>query len=294
MQLTKSSLSAAITLALAVPAQPPIVDLNTAPLDGDSDPKAGVSVGGVAYFVATTAFGAELWRSDGASAGAYVLKDMLPSDSGRRGSAAIRDLTVVGNKVFFAASPSGYGAEVWVFDGTPLGTRLGRDILAGYDRSSAVHSLISFRGKLYVVADSGPLGNEPWMISLEVGSRAAAVCDCLRSRLPGHQGLRARDQRLRQSGARKWQLPAVVDRRPTRRPPLWAIRRDRSERFVQQRRVVQRRRDGQGRSLTQSPAAPTSELAGATASTVDRTGSGSRWNSKPLSSSGSGNSVAAK
>ncbi|MEZ5965854.1 MAG: hypothetical protein R3F56_18610 [Planctomycetota bacterium] len=142
----------AMTATVPLPGQSILRDLKLPPgtTDAGLDVQAGVAVGGVAYFAATDRFGQELWRSDGTLAGTRRVKDIRVGNLG----ADIRDLTAVGNRVYFSAFSDGYGRELWVSDGTPAGTRLVLDIDTTFGTSGNPFNLFAFQGKVYFSAGS--------------------------------------------------------------------------------------------------------------------------------------------
>ena len=76
-----------------------------------------------------------------------------------------RDLTSVGNKLFFTAATDGSAdenRELWVSDGTQLGTKVVLDINPG-DPASNPGWLTRLGSDLYFVADDGDHGNELWV-----------------------------------------------------------------------------------------------------------------------------------
>lgn len=97
------------------------------------------------YFTATgNAIG--LWRSDGAEAGTFALKEAGVSNG--PGS-----LAAVGNTLFFVAADEQFGQELWKTTGTPETTTLVRDIVAGPD-SANISDLTAVNGTLLFTADS--------------------------------------------------------------------------------------------------------------------------------------------
>lgn len=122
-----------------------------------SVPTAIVDLGGIAVFVATTAHGRELWRSDGTPAGTYLLRDINPGSR----AANPEQLTVVGNLVFFVATVAGMGTELWRTDGTTAGTFLLRDDAGS--NSGAPLTLAAYGGWLYFDACDAATGcSELW------------------------------------------------------------------------------------------------------------------------------------
>src|SRR5439155_14086160 len=82
---------------------------------------------GALYFVAAGPEGTELWRSDGTPEGTAVFKDIVPG----AGSADVRELTVVGNSLYFTAALSPGGTRgLFKTDGTASGTLL---VKSGFD-----------------------------------------------------------------------------------------------------------------------------------------------------------------
>ena len=83
---------------------------------------------GVAYFVADDGVrGAELWRTDGSTAGTALVADVFPGPTSSR----IGELTVAANgDVFFVADDGVVGTELWRTDGTGGRDRVGARHLA--------------------------------------------------------------------------------------------------------------------------------------------------------------------
>ena len=85
-----------------------------------------VTIGNVAYFNPDHTpdnGGIELWRSDGTAAGTYRVKDIYPGDHGSNA----RDLTVVGNTLYFIADTPAASSRLWKTDGTEAGTVMVQD-----------------------------------------------------------------------------------------------------------------------------------------------------------------------
>ena len=123
----------------------------------------------------------ELWRSNGTARGTVLVKDISPAalwnilyiDGGPR------DLTAVGDRVFFAAiSDTEFNLELWRSDGTRRGTVLVKDI-SREDHpdwiSEGPQELTSFDGKLFFSAarwGESDADREPWRSD---GSRTGTV-----------------------------------------------------------------------------------------------------------------------
>ncbi|HEV7505355.1 MAG TPA: ELWxxDGT repeat protein [Thermoanaerobaculia bacterium] len=86
---------------------------------------------------------------------------------------ALPVFTPVGDRLFFIASDADSGAELWVTDGTPAGTRRVRDIHPG-PASSQPDSLVAAGNRLFFAAEDGEHGRELWESDgTEAGTRLA-------------------------------------------------------------------------------------------------------------------------
>ena len=112
------------------------------------------------YFVASSggSNGAELWVSDGTTAGTMMLKDIY---SGGMGSFPSY-MTVCNGKLFFAATTAANGTELWMTDGTFAGTVMVKDIEPGTGSSSPVNFVVSGTS-LFFKATTTAGGSELWV-----------------------------------------------------------------------------------------------------------------------------------
>lgn len=136
-----------------------------------SDPSRPASIIGNTLFFRniTAASGAELWKTDGTTAGTVIVKDIRP---GTNGSAPV-NFGNIGNKVLFYAGDGVVGRELWSTDGTEAGTVLVKDI--NPDNSSGGTSANSgsdflqgetgvCNGKYFFYANIfNTVGAEPWV-----------------------------------------------------------------------------------------------------------------------------------
>ncbi|HVX51667.1 MAG TPA: ELWxxDGT repeat protein [Chitinophagaceae bacterium] len=78
------------------------------------------NVNGTVFFTTgvDNEYGAELWKTDGTSAGTVMVKDINPGSNGSSPS----NLTSDGGKLYFSAN-DGTGTHLWVSDGTANGTK---------------------------------------------------------------------------------------------------------------------------------------------------------------------------
>ena len=108
-------------------------------------PRSHGVVGNAIVFTADDGVsGYELWRSDGTTAGTYLLKDIWPGS--KRGLPI--DFTEVAGLVYFVADNGVNGEELWKTDGTAQGTVMVEDIGVG-SGPGGPFELTEYRGKLY-------------------------------------------------------------------------------------------------------------------------------------------------
>ena len=143
------------------------------------------------YFTASDTNGREPWVTDGTTIGTITLGDLYPGPSSSTNfgffySFAERHFTKYGDKVFFSAYNSTYGAEPWVTNGTAAGTSLLYDIRSGSSNGFNTNGFETLtrgngyfhvaNGRLFFSADSGSTGWELWsLVSLPTAPRNASV-----------------------------------------------------------------------------------------------------------------------
>lgn len=137
-----------------------VKDINAAPPEGtaSSSPTGFTVVGDRAYFVATDAFGPELWSTDGTAAGTARVKDISP---GPTGSAPAGFAALPNGVVIFAAGDGDTGTEPWRTDGTDAGTYSLGDLRPGGATSGPV-SFVALGSHVFFFANDGIHGFELW------------------------------------------------------------------------------------------------------------------------------------
>ncbi len=128
--------------------------------------------------------GIELWRTDATAANTKLFKDIDP-EAGASSAPILLNSVVLNNKLYFGATTTAYGFELWVTDGTAGNTVLFKDINPGPESSvpiflidlGALSNTITtgssnqysfqqfftiFNGKLYFTANDGTHGTELW------------------------------------------------------------------------------------------------------------------------------------
>ena len=117
----------------------------------------------------------QLWTSNGTGQGTVLVKDLGSSSGGYTGygygygygytsaPGSLGLLAPVGTNLFFMASDSTHGAELWSDDVATGTTQLVKDIDPG-PGSSDPHEFVAFNNQLYFAANDGasPLVNELW------------------------------------------------------------------------------------------------------------------------------------
>jgi ELWxxDGT repeat protein len=129
-----------------------------------SSPSNLIEFGGKVYFSANDGTnGTELWVSDGTIAGTMMLMDIQAGSS----SSSPQKFAEYNGKLYFRANDGGttvggHGNELWVTDGTAVGTQLVIDLRPGGSASSPDY-LTVYNGMLYFAANDGTSGTELWM-----------------------------------------------------------------------------------------------------------------------------------
>ncbi|WP_257448703.1 ELWxxDGT repeat protein [Archangium lipolyticum] len=128
------------------------------PGSDSSSPSNLTAVGGTLFFVATKDASLGLWRLDGAAQEPALVSVLAPSNPW---PVPPNLFTAAGSQLFFVFTDATHGAELWVSDGTPGGTRRVRDIRPGTEGSQP-KELVVMGGLLFFTADDGVSGRELW------------------------------------------------------------------------------------------------------------------------------------
>ena len=94
--------------------------------------------------------GTELWKTDGTTNGTQMVADIWPG-AGSSNAGFNSGAIVYNGKLYFSASDSIHGTELWVTDGTGAGTSLVKDIYPG-TAGSNIGYLTPYAGRLYFSA----------------------------------------------------------------------------------------------------------------------------------------------
>lgn len=128
-------------------------------------PALGI-LGNTLFFSNTTsAFGNELWKTDGTTPGTVIVKDIYPGALGSRPLNFGR----AGNNILFYANDGITGPELWGTDGTEAGTLLIKDINPDNTNASGSGFVVGggnvavLNGKHYFTAFTPTAGAETWV-----------------------------------------------------------------------------------------------------------------------------------
>ena len=150
-----------------------VADINPGSYNGsprNSNPSYLTEFKDKLYFRANDGInGDELWISDGTAAGTQLVADINPDNDnfGYPESSSPSYLTEFNGKLYFGANDGINGGELWVSDGTAVGTQLVANInpdnFDDYPAGSFPSDLTEFNGKLYFGANDGINGDELWV-----------------------------------------------------------------------------------------------------------------------------------
>jgi len=129
--------------------------------------------------------GAELWKTDGTSAGTVLVIDIFPGSE----TSNPFNLTNVNGTLFFAAADANHGTELWKSDGAETGTAMVKDINVGPlpSMDPSGYDFIEVTDTLAFLADDGIHGKRLWqsngteagtIMSLDVSGDGMALGIC--------------------------------------------------------------------------------------------------------------------
>ena len=143
-----------------------VKDIN--PGTANSSPQFLFNVNGTLVFTAIDGVhGQELWTSDGSSSGTILVKDINPGTaSGASGPIGIVDFVVFNGLLYFTGDDGIHNREIWVSDGSELGTTMVEDIAPGLGRGAGFGGgMIVAGSKLFFVGSDGVHGTEMWRVN---------------------------------------------------------------------------------------------------------------------------------
>lgn len=120
-------------------------------------PHSLTQMNGNLYYSCSSAYGTELWGSDGTEQGTGMIKDIY----GGAASSSPEDLIKISNTLYFSANNGSDGIELWKSDGTTAGTVIVEDIYNG-NNSSSPSDLVNLNGVLFFSAINDKNGRELW------------------------------------------------------------------------------------------------------------------------------------
>jgi ELWxxDGT repeat protein len=147
----------------------------------NSDIKDFVIVGELVYFICDgNDNGRELWRSDGTTAGTYIVKDINIGEADAFD--ANSNMANVNGILYFRANNGTSGYELWKSDGTSSGTTMVKDIATGTANSNP-YGFIGLNDKMIFASNDEINGIELWITD---GTEANTML--LKDINPGDQG----------------------------------------------------------------------------------------------------------
>jgi ELWxxDGT repeat protein len=127
---------------------------------GSSNPTDLVAVGNSVYFFAENSSGRGLWRDNGTTTTQVAIEEPGVNGAPPMIGTNPDELIAIGTTLYFTATNTAKGRELWSFDTTTNGTMKLRDINMQADKSSNPGRLTNIDGALYFIADNGLDGIE--------------------------------------------------------------------------------------------------------------------------------------
>ncbi|MES2739043.1 MAG: putative Ig domain-containing protein [Verrucomicrobiota bacterium] len=161
---TAAFLWVATLSGMAQSSEAEVIDINTQPPAANTSRKTMVKVNTGSGEILMIGIddplsGSELWRSDGTALGTRQVRDILPGTAGSEP----RNLTTVGNRVFFTAQEADNKTGLWVTNGEFAGTtRLKLFDSSGLPGIRRADRLNAFNGRL-IFRGYDNTGSEIWM-----------------------------------------------------------------------------------------------------------------------------------
>jgi ELWxxDGT repeat protein len=125
-----------------------------------------VNISGTIYFSATDGVnGAELWKSDGTDAGTVMVKDISTGSSGfpsTPNSSSPTQLINNNGVLFFRATTTASGAELWKSDGTDAGTVQVTELYNNNNNGMANTAMAAVGGYVYFAGITSTGGTDVW------------------------------------------------------------------------------------------------------------------------------------
>lgn len=104
--------------------------------------------------------GFELWKSNGTESGTIMVKNIRTGGYFSNSETTLKG-NVINNQIVFQYEDGSHGTELWITDGTELGTEILKDINPA-GKSVSNNSYVKFKNEIYFVADDGVHGIELW------------------------------------------------------------------------------------------------------------------------------------
>lgn len=145
-----------------------VEDINPGIVSSNAGGMFAIGNGAVVFSASDGVNGHELWISNGTAAGTYMIKDINTGSSGGfpRDSSPGGFVITANGRLFFTATTSANGRELWTSDGTSAGTVMTKDIAAGAADVPIYSNMVTLGEKVFFqAAESGATtkGSELWV-----------------------------------------------------------------------------------------------------------------------------------